>query len=76
MTLKEKYPNAKYPPNPSCKFCLGTGERHKTINSMVKKTYACACLFLHPDYCEEVAIEIAKAAKKLKSDIFGDLGRD
>jgi hypothetical protein len=72
MTLKEKYPDSSYPPNPNCKFCGGTGERHKTINSTLRNTYACACLFLNPEYCEEVATEIGRVAKKLKKEMFGD----
>lgn len=72
MTLREKYPTAKYDPDPDCRFCMGRGER--TVKTDVRGTFdtCCICIFLG-DVAEEERAEIAKglgrAAKKALADL-------
>jgi hypothetical protein len=71
MSLKEKYPDANYDPKPDCRFCGGTGQREKKLNSILKKKFACICLYVDHEWCEEMGIELGKSAKELKEDMFG-----
>ncbi len=65
--LKQKYKleKAKYEPNPDCRFCKGAGER--PIKREPDKMMHCVCLFLHPEFSNELGTLLSTfATKQLK----------
>lgn len=63
--LKEKYPKSMFEPNHSCRFCGGKGETYK------KSVHGspCICIFIQPDYVDDVAKMLGSTAKRMLKEI-------
>lgn len=65
LKLKYNMQGGKYEPNPSCKFCKGTGE--KTLKD--GRLTFCICLFVSPDLSDFAGDSLAETARKILDEL-------
>lgn len=59
--LKHNYPQAKYDPDPACKFCDGWGELLK-YNGKHNRYIPCICIFLEHEFIPQAIEALTEAA--------------
>lgn len=65
MTVREKYPTAKYDPDPECQKCKGTGDRQ-----VEGRDLPCICIFIGDREFRKVAAEgLAKVARDIRREM-------
>ena len=61
IRVKYNLTGGKYDPNPACKHCRGTGERH--VKKLNRDTF-CICLFVAPEASDEMGDMLGSVAKQ------------
>ena len=59
--IRETIPTAHYAPDPACQRCKGSGFRQGQL--------PCPCIFLAPEYREEVLASLAKTSKTVLQEL-------
>ena len=76
--IRVKYPRAHYAPDPSCKKCKGEGSFLFTSKVGVNpqpKVMPCACIFLAPEYREQVVKLLSESAKRILNETKNPLSK-
>lgn len=72
--LKIKYPTSKYPPDPTCPVCHGTGERktHLSAGEFIKEQDVispCICIFVEHSFARKLGPALGKWAGRMKEEM-------
>ena len=71
--LRIKYPTSKYPPDPNCPNCHGTGERkvHLLGGEFTKEQDVispCICIFVEHSFARKIGPVLGEWARKMKEE--------
>lgn len=65
--LKSKFPSCHHPPKEGCKYCGGTGIRHKVIFGKEIET-ACICIYVDHDICDTAQELLNETIRKIREE--------